>query len=126
MMMNADMQDQHNPQYIGLGKVKKVMVLKTSEEVKQTRTRERQRQRYQAMQQTMLKAVEQAVVLSDPKPRTPCEQEQTTTETKTPETVDTQAKRAGIGQSLIDTVKGAQGSVASFFNRMYTAMMEED
>ena len=118
------MQDQHNTRYVGLGKVKKVMVLKTSEEVKQTRTRERQRQRYQAMQQTMLKAVEQAVALPDPMPHTSCEP--IAEENTTQENADTKAKRASIGQSLIDTVKGAQGTVASFFNRMYTAVMEED
>jgi hypothetical protein len=76
------------------------------------------------MQQTMLKAVEKAVALPDPMPHV--QSEPIVEENTTQENADTKAKRAGIGQSLIDTVKGAQGSVASFFNRMYTAVMEED
>lgn len=99
-------------------------MLKTSEEVKRARIRERQRQRYLTMQQTMLKAVEKAVALPDPMPHV--QSEPIVEENTTQENADTKAKRAGIGQSLIDTVKGAQGTVASFFNRMYTAVMEED
>ena len=99
-------------------------MLKTSEEVKRAHIRERQRQRYLTMQQTMLKAVEKAVALPDPMPHV--QSEPIAEETTTQENADTKAKRAGIGQSLIDTVKGAQGTVASFFNRMYTAVMEED
>ena len=116
---------QEKTQYTGCGRMKKVMVLKTSEEVKQARIRERQRQRYQAMQQTMLQAVEQAVALPEPLPK-PAACEQVAEETTTQENIETKSKREGIGQSLINMVKGAQGSVASFFNRMYSAMMEED
>ena len=115
---------QDKTQYIGLGKVRKVQVLKTSEEVKQARIRERQRQRYMAAQQTLLQAVKQAVALPAPMPHV--QSEQAAKETTPHESANDKAKRAGIGQSLINTVKGAQGSVASFFNRMYTAMMEED
>ena len=117
---------QDNTQYIGLGKVKKVKMLRTAEEIemKEARIRQRRKERYLAMQQTMLKAVEKAVALPDPMPHTSCEP--IVEETTTQENTDTKAKRAGIGQSLIDTVKGAQGTVASFFNRMYTAVMEED
>jgi hypothetical protein len=68
--------------------------------------------------------VEKAVALPDPMPHV--QSEPIVEENTTQENADTKAKRAGIGQSLIDTVKGAQGSVASFFNRMYTAVMEED
>ena len=119
------MQEQDKTQYIGCGKVKKVMVLKTSEEVKQARMRQRRKERYKAMQQTMLQAVEQAVALPEPLPK-PAACEQVEEETTTQENIETKSKREGIGQSLINTVKGAQGSVASFFNRMYSAMMEED
>ena len=120
------MQDQHNTQYVGLGKVKKVKMLRTAEEIemKEARIRQRRKERYLAMQQTMLKAVEKAVALPDPMPHV--QSEPIVEENTTQENADTKAKRAGIGQSLIDTVKGAQGSVASFFNRMYTAVMEED
>ena len=95
-------------------------------EMKEACKRERHKERLLAMQQTMLKAVEQAVALPSPMPHVQSEQRQATAETNTQENADTKAKRAGIGQSLIDTVKGAQGSMASFFNRMYTAVMEED
>jgi hypothetical protein len=76
------------------------------------------------MQQTMLKAVEKAVALPEPKPHV--QSEPIAEETTTQENADTKAKRTSIGQSLINTMKGAQGTVASFFNRMYTAVMEED
>lgn len=118
---------QEKTQYIGCGKVKKVMVIKTSEEVKQARIRERQQQRYLAAQKTLLQAVEQAVTLPDPTPPIHNEQcEQIVEDTTTQEIADTKAKRTGIGQSIIETMKGAQGTMASFFNRMYTAVMEED
>ena len=118
------MQEQDKTQYIGCGKVRKVMMLKTSEEVKLARMHQRRKERYKAMQQTLLQAVKQAVALPDPMPHV--QSEPIVEENTTQENADTKAKRAGIGQSLIDTVKGAQGSVASFFNRMYTAVMEED
>jgi hypothetical protein len=117
---------QDNTQYVGLGKVKKVKMLRTAEdiEMKEARIRQRRKERYLTMQQTMLKAVEKAVALHAPMPH--IQSEPIVEENTTQENADTKAKRAGIGQSLIDTVKGAQGSVASFFNRMYTAVMEED
>ena len=117
---------QDNSQYIGLGKVKKVKMLRTAEEIemKEARKRQRRKERYLTMQQTMLKAVEKAVALPAPMPHV--QSEPIAEETTTQECADAKAKRAGIGQSLIDTVKGAQGTVASFFNRMYTAVMEED
>ena len=85
-------------------------MLKTSEEVKQARMRQRRKERYKAMQQTMLQAVQLTVVLPEPKPHV--QSEQLAEETTTQENADTKAKRASIGQSLIDTVKGAQGTVA--------------
>ena len=118
------MQEQDKTQYIGCGKVRKVMMLKTSEEVKLARMHQRRKERYKAMQQTLLQAVKQAVALPDPMPHV--QSEQVAKETTPHESANDKAKRASIGQSLINTVKGAQGSVASFFNRMYTAMMEED
>lgn len=50
-------------------------MLRTAEEIemKEARIRQRRKERYLAMQQTMLKAVEQAVALPDPMPHTSCE-----------------------------------------------------
>ena len=117
------MQDQHNTQYVGLGKVRKVMVLKTSEEVKRARVQERKRQKYLAMQQAMLQAVEQAVALPEPIAHTPCEQ--VTEQASAQQTADTKTTRSTIGRSLRGIMKGAQESVTSIFNRMYTVVMEE-
>ena len=117
---------QDKTQYTGCGKVKKVMVLKTSEEVKQARIRERQKQRYLAAQQTLLQAVVQAVALPEPTPHTPCEQEHAVVESPSRETVDTITKKGRIGQSLRGWMRGARDSATAIFNNMYTMMMEGD
>ena len=114
-------------QYTGCGRMKKVMVLKTSEEVKQARIRERQRQRYLAAQQTMLQAVEQAVVLPEPLPKpVACEQESAEETTSSHEMVDTAAKKSMLGDSLRGWMRGARDSATAIFNNMYTMMMEGD
>lgn len=117
---------QDKTQYTGCGKVKKVMVLKTSEEVKRARIRERQRQRYQAMKQTMLQAVEQAVALPEPTPHTPCEEAPAKVETPIRETVETSTTKFTIGQSLREWMKGARDSATAIFDNMYTIVMEGD
>lgn len=119
------MQDQHNTQYIGLGKVKKVKMLRTAEEIemKEARIRQRRKERYMAMQHTMLKAVEQAVALPEPIVHTPCEQ--VTEQASAQQATDAKTTRSTIGQSLRGIMKGAQESVTSIFNRMYTVVMEE-
>ncbi len=127
MRNNLDMQDQHKIQHMGCGKVTRVKMLKTSEEVKRARVQERKRQKYlamqQAMQQAMLQAVEQAVALPEPIAHTPCEQ--VAEQTSAQQTADTKTTRSTIGQSLRGIMKGAQESVTSIFNRMYTVVMEE-
>lgn len=118
---------QDKTQYTGCGRMKKVMVLKTSEEVKQARIRERQRQRYLAAQQTMLQAVEQAVVLPEPLPKpVACEQESAEETTSSHEMVDTTTKKNLLGDSLRGWMKGARDSATAIFNNMYTMMMEGD
>ena len=103
------------------------MVLKTSEEVKQARIRERQRQRYLAAQQTMLQAVEQAVVLPEPLPKpVACEQESAEETTSSHEMVDTTTKKNLLGDSLREWMRGARDSATAIFNNMYTMMMEGD
>ena len=124
--MTKDKQNQYNTTHIGCGKVKKVMVLKTSEEVKQARIRERQKQRYLAAQQTLLQAVVQAVALPEPTPHTPCEQEHAVVESPSRETVDTITKKDTIGQSLREWMKGARDSATVIFDNMYTIVMEGD
>lgn len=123
MKNNIDMQDQHNIQHMGCGKVTRVRMLKTSEEVKRARVQERQRQKYLAMQKAMLQAVEQAVALPEPIAHTPCEQ--VTEQTSAQQATDAKTTRSTIGQSLRGIMKGAQESVTSIFNRMYTVVMEE-
>ena len=98
-------------------------MLKTSEEVKRARVLERKRQKYLAMQQAMLQAVEHAVALPEPIAHTPCEQ--VAEQTSAQRTADTKTTRSTIGQSLHGIMKGAQESVTSIFNRMYTVVMEE-
>jgi aspartate/glutamate racemase len=120
------MQEQDKTQYIGCGKVKKVMVLKTSEEVKQARIRERQRQRYLAAQQTMLQAVEQAVALPEPTPHTPCEEAQAIAKPPIQETADATTKKVTLRQSLREWMKGARDSATAIFDNMYSMMMEGD
>lgn len=119
------MQDQHKIQHMGCGKVTRVKMLKTSEEVKRARVQERKRQKYLAMQQAMLQAVEHAVALPEPIAHTPCEQ--VAEQTSAQQTADTKTTttRSTIGQSLRGIMKGAQESVTSIFNRMYTVVMEE-
>ena len=117
------MQDQHKIQHMGCGKVTRVRMLKTSEEVKRARVQERQRQKYLAMQKAMLQAVEQAVALPEPIVHTPCEQ--VTEQASAQQTTDAKTTRSTIGQSLRGIMKGAQESVTSIFNRMYTVVMEE-
>lgn len=124
--MTKDKQNQYDTTQTGSGRMRKVMVLKTSEEVKQARIRERQKQRYQSMQQTLLQAVEQAVALPEPTPHTLCEQEHAVVETPSRETVDTITKKGRIGQSLREWMKGARDSATAIFDNMYTMMMEGD
>lgn len=124
--MTKDKQNQYDTTHIGCGKVKKVMVLKTSEEVKQARIRERQKQRYLAAQQTLLQAVEQAVSLPEPTPRVPCEEAQAIAKPPIQETVDATTKKATLGQSLREWMKGARDSATAIFDNMYTIVMEGD
>ena len=124
--MTKDKQNQYDTTHIGCGRVKKVMVLKTSEEVKQARIRERQKQRYLAAQQTLLQAVVEAVALPEPTPHTPCKQEHAVVETHSRETVDTITKKGTIGQSLREWMKGARDSATAIFDNMYTIVMEGD
>ncbi len=112
---------QEKTQYIGCGKVKKVMVIKTSEEVKQARIRERQQQRYLAAQRTLLQAVEQAVTLPDPTPPIPCEQEQATEETPYSEATE----KANDTPPLKVKAERVLGSIASFVDRMRNFVLEE-
>ena len=118
---------QDKTEYTGCGRMKKVMVLKTSEEVKQARIRERQRQRYLAAQQTMLQAVEQAVALPELLPNpVACEQESAEETTSSHEMVDTTTKKNLLGDSLRGWMRGARDSATAIFNNMYTMMMEGD
>ena len=120
--MTREMQNQDRTTQMGCGRVRKVMVLRTSEEVKQTRMRERQRQRYQAMQQTMLQAVEQAVALPEIPVR---ERVEESVEPAVTTTCAQPTEKVHETPSLKMQAERVMGSIASWMDRMRVLVLEE-
>ena len=127
---------QHTTPTIGVGRVRKVMSLKTSDEVKQARIRERQKQRLCEVQQVMLTAVVQVVVLPEPLPKPIsepiCEQMKTVESYQEPMNggecvVREQRKSTKVGClcKLRKKMERALEIVTAFVDRMRVLLLEE-
>ena len=118
--MTRDMRNQHTTTQGEYCRVRKVTMLKTSEEVKRARIRERQRQRYLTMQQTMLQAIEQAVALPEmPKRETIAVEDNTTL----PYSQPTEKQREI--PSLMAQAEKVMNSIASWMDRVRNLVLEE-
>ena len=111
----------HSTPAVGVGKVKKMMSLRTSDEERQARIREKQISRMQAKRMAMIQAVEQAVTLPEPLPKPlpkPIAAEEVTENTAPTEQISTeQTQRRPIGAMM--------GSIGSLIDRMRTFVLEE-
>lgn len=94
------------------GKVKKVMSLRTSDEERRARIREKQIRRMQAKKKAMIQAVERAVALPEPLPRTIAKEEVAVVDTPCKE-----PQKRPIGAMM--------GTINSLIDRMRIFVLEE-
>ena len=102
---------------MGVGKVKKVMSLRTSDEERQARRRERAEKRLQEKQQAMLQAVELAVTLPEPPHKATITEETTVSIAPTEQLCTEEIQKSHIGNML--------KPIGSLIDRMRTFMLEE-
>ena len=124
MTMTTD--TMHTTANTGAGRVRKVVSLKTSEEVKQARIQEK-REMMLAKRRALLDAVEQAVALPEPMP------EVIATEPVAPEpvvdtVVDTEVHDeppvVNTNRKMIDMVEGIRASIGLFMDKVQGFVLE--
>ena len=112
----------HTTANAGAGRVRKVMSLKTSEEVKMARIQEK-REMMLAKRRALLDAVEQAVALPEPMP------EVIATEPAAPEPVvdakvHDEQPVVSTNRKMSDMVEGIRASIGLFFDKVQGFVLE--
>ena len=120
MTMNTD--TMHTTANTGAGRVRKVMTIRTSEEVKMARIQEKQEMML-AKKRALLNAVEQAVALPEPMPK------MMTTEPIVPEPVmDTKVHdeqpMVSTNRKMSDMMEGIRASIGVFFDKVQGFVLE--
>ena len=119
MTMNTD--TMHTTANTGAGRVRKVMTIRTSEEVKMARIQEKQEMML-AKRRALLDAVEQAVAL----PEMPCKGEvEEVVESIVTESCQQPVEVHEVAPTLKEQMGRFVGSITSFVDRMRIFVLEE-
>ena len=120
MTMNTD--TMHTTANTGAGRVRKVMTIRTSEEVKRARIQEKQEMML-AKKRALLNAVEQAVALPEPMPK------MMPTEPIVPEPVmgtkvHDEQPMVSTNRKMSDMMEGIRASIGVFFDKVQGFVLE--